>query len=96
MFTLRSPDKNIKFNKFLDAIGIDKPNIFVNLRSGGQKNIGEYAYDKITSTLNENGLGHIPVLYRHEKGLNLCRCAIRYTWLANTNKKEFKKRFEGQ
>jgi hypothetical protein len=96
MFTLRSPNKLIKFNKFLDAIGIDKPNIIVNLRSGGQKNVGEYAYDKIVTTLKENGLGQIPVLYRHEKGLNLCRCAIKYTWLANTNKDEFEKRFKGQ
>lgn len=96
MFTLRSPGTNVKLNKYLDFIWVDKPNILINLRSGGQKNVGDYAIDLIKKTMLANGLGHIPVTNRHPKGNFFgCLCNARYTFMWNTNPAEFKMKFQG-
>lgn len=95
MFTFRSPDDKIKLNKFLDFIGVDKPKIFVNLKTGGQKNVGEYAFEKIETAMKANGLGHILVRHRHENNfLKHCNCNISYTVLFNKDFPEFEKRFK--
>jgi hypothetical protein len=93
MLTFRKLDKEIKLNKYLHSIGLDKPKLLVNLTSGNQKNVGQYAEDILKKSLHDNGLGHIPILMRHKKGISWCRCQFDYNYLHTSNKKEFKKRF---
>lgn len=93
MFTFKDASKSIALNKYLIAIGIDRPHILINVRSGGQKNVGEYTYEKITKTLNDSGLGDIPVGFRHESGKRYCRCNFNYTFFYNFKYREFEKRF---
>lgn len=95
MFTLRSPEKTIKLNKFLSKIIIDKPTIIIKIKSGDEKNIGDFAYEKISDALNQNGLSHIQVSHRHsELRYTFCRCNLSYTYLFNSDYLEFRKRFK--
>lgn len=95
MFTFRSPERAIKLNKFLSAIVIDKPTIMIRLKSGDEKNIGDFAFEKIHDAMNQNGFGHIPIWHRHDDGkLSFCKCNIEYTLLYNSQYREFKKRFK--
>jgi hypothetical protein len=95
MFTFRSPDTAIKLNKFLVGIGIDKPAIILRIKSGLEKNIGDFAFETIGEALNQNGLGHIPIKHRHSDGkFHFCPCNFQYTILYNNDFKEFRKRFK--
>lgn len=93
MFTIRNPETEIKLNKYLHSIGIDKPKLVVNLSSGQQMTAGDYAYKAIQKSLNSNGLGHIHLLIRHNGKFKFCRCDVNYNYLHTFDKKEFKKRF---
>lgn len=94
MLTFRSPEKAINLSEFVEIIGIDKPNIIVDLKSGGRQNVGEFAYGVIKTAINENGLSHIPVVYRHSSGnLNNCICNWEYAEMFKRNFQEFNKRF---
>lgn len=97
MFTFRSPDKTIKLNKFLEEIIIDKPGYKIILQSSGEeKELGQAVYDRIRSTLDENGLRQVPIKFRHDGEKNIfCSCNFRYSKLKLTNKEEFIKRFKG-
>jgi len=95
MFTFRMPETAIKLNKYLEFIGIDRPPIIVELKSRRQKNIGDFALEKITEAAKKNGLGHIPIVHRHISGIfDGCACYRNYTDLYETNFAEFKKRFK--
>jgi len=93
MFTFRNPGHNLKFNKFLHSIGIDEPSIPIKLRTGAEIPAGDFVRTTIESALKDNNLSHIPVLKRHEKGLEWCKCEAQYTFMYNFNLKEFKRRF---
>lgn len=94
MFTLRSPETFIKLNKYLKGLIIDKPHIVVNFSSGEQKNIGDNAHEKIRQTLDNNGMRHIPMKFRHaDDGMHVCSCYVNYNTLNTWNGNEFKKRF---
>ncbi len=97
MFTFRSTEQLIKLNKYLEFIGIDKPNIIVNFKLGQQKNIGDFALEKISEAMKNNSLGHIAVVHRHPNGVPIfCRCNVNYNILYNTDFEEFKKRFKAK
>ncbi|HNP69286.1 MAG TPA: hypothetical protein PKH16_15375 [Aequorivita sp.] len=93
MFTIRNPEKEIKLNKFIHSIGIDKPKLLVNLSSGEQTTAGDYSYDSIRKSMDENSLKHIPLLVRHEGKISFCSCHANYNYLHAFDKSEFKKRF---
>lgn len=93
MFTIRKPQTNIKLNKYLKFIGIDKPNILINFTSH-KKNLGDLVLENISETMKLNGLGHIPVIHRqHRRVINTCTCNLKYSYLFNRNYQELKKRF---
>lgn len=93
MFLIKSPNKEIKLNKFLHSIGVDIPKLIVNLKSGGKMNVGDYAFESISKCLKNNGLGHIKVLKRHSEKFTFCACHRNYTYLQAFDQKEFIKRF---
>ncbi|MBE0391729.1 hypothetical protein [Flavobacterium sp. PL002] len=95
MFTFKSPNKEVRLSDYLQFIGVDKPNIFVNLKLGGNKNVGDYAFEKIKNEMDLYGLGHIPIKHRHpQNSTEICNCNFNYTILYNANYKEFEKRFK--
>ncbi len=93
MFTFRSPGYELKLNKFLFAIGIDEPKIILKMNSGGEMNAGEYIRTVIGTAMKENGIGHLPLLKRHQKPMDWCKCHAQYNWMYHTNMTEFKRRF---
>lgn len=93
MFTLKDTQKKVALDKFLVAVGIDKPEILINLKSGGMKNVGEYTFEKISKTLADSGLENVPVYFRHENESRYCRCNFNYTYYYNFDYQEFMKRF---
>ena len=93
MFTIRNPENKIKLNKYLHSIGMDKPKLLVNLKSGNQMSVGDYAYNAIKECLEANRLKHIPLLIRHKGQLSICQCHANYNYLHTFDKNEFKKRF---
>lgn len=93
MFTIKSPECNIKLNKYLHSVGVDIPQLLINTRNGQQLTAGEYAFEVISNSLKANGLGHIPVLKRHSGKLTFCQCVANYNFLHAFDKSEFKKRF---
>lgn len=93
MFTFRNPEKEIKLNKYLHSIGIDKPKLLVNIASGGQKTVGDYAEDTLKECLENSGLGHIPILTRNHPKFNFCQCHFNYNYLYSSDMNEFIKRF---
>lgn len=93
MFTFKDTQKALKLSNFLIAVGIDNPKIFIKLRSGGMKNVGEYTFEKISKTMHDSGLDSIPVYYRHENESPYCRCNLHYTYLYNLSYPEFEKKF---
>jgi hypothetical protein len=92
MFTLRSPGRSVKLNKFLDAIGVDNPKLLLGPKFEN-KTLGEFVNEVIGGALKENHLGHIPLLKRHPNGIAWCRCAADYNLLKLSDKKEFLRRF---
>ena len=92
MFTIRSPGREIKLNKYLDSIGIDAPKILINTGSR-EMNLGDYAKNAIAQALNTHGLGHIPILTRHLNSSGWCVCNVDYNYLNLWNRKEFVRRF---
>lgn len=96
MFTFRSPEKTIKFNKFLQEIIIDKPELNILIRSTGEKKeLGIAVHDKIRTALDENGLHQIPIKFRHnDERFTFCKCWLHYSKLYLFEKKEFTKRFK--
>ena len=92
MFTLRNPENNIKLNKYLHSIGLDKPKLLVNIGAGKKITAGDYLELAIKKALNNNGLGHIPVLSRQHKNI-FCACHANYNYLYTIDKTEFQKRF---
>ena len=96
MFTFRAPEKTIKLNKFLTEIVVDKPRININ-RETGKVNVGIAVHDKLTETLKANGLGNIPIRFRHEEEkFSFCTCHWRYPLLPVKDLPEFQKRFRGR
>lgn len=94
MFTLRSPATFIKLNKYLSAIVIDRPNIIVNFHSGGQGNVGDRAHEVIRAAMDEYGMRHIPIKFRHaDETLYFCSCHLDYNWVYARKTEEFKKRY---
>lgn len=93
MFTIRSPNNEIKLNKFLHSIEIDIPKLIVNVKAGGEMSVGDYAVNAIQESLNLNGLGHIPISKRHAGEFRFCKCTLNYNFLQSFEKKEFRKRF---
>nr|WP_315167441.1 hypothetical protein [uncultured Flavobacterium sp.] len=93
MFTFRDPGRRISLSAFVVSIGIDRPELLINLRSGGTKNIGDYTFDQISKTLRDSGLSDIPVYHRHTHKKGYCACNFNYTYLYNFRQKEFLKRF---
>ncbi|WP_146944084.1 hypothetical protein [Chryseobacterium hagamense] len=93
MFLIKSPEKEIKLNKFLHSIGVDIPKLLINLVGGSQMSVGDYAFQAIEKSLKENGLNHIPILKRHGGNLTTCGCHRNYNYLYTFDYKEFKKRF---
>jgi hypothetical protein len=92
MFTFRAPEKTIKMNKFLDHIIMDDPAVIIKFDSG-DKNIGERVYKQIETTLQANGVSHIPIKIRHkDEGFYICSCRYKYTWMRNLDYTEFRKR----
>jgi len=96
MFTLRSPEKTIKLNKFLQEIIVDKPGFKVVLRNTGEeKELGIAVHDKLRASLDENGLQQIPIRFRHaDEKFTWCRCNWHYSQLKLLEKEEFAKRFK--
>lgn len=95
MFTFRAVDRSIKLNKFLAGIEIDKPSIIVKIRKDFEANVGDFAFEKISESLKQNGLGHIPIKHRHsDENFHFCSCNLAYTMLFNSNYNEFRKRFK--
>jgi len=93
MFTFRNPGYELKLNKFLYAIGIDEPKIILKLKSGDEMATGDYIRTLIENAMKENGIGHIPILKRHQKPVDWCRCHAQYNWMYLFNKDEFIRRF---
>jgi len=93
MFTIRSPGREIKLNKYLDSIGIDEPKILVRVGEGNEINDGDYARKAIVECMKNHGLGHISVLQRHSKSSIWCRCNLDYNILILSDRREFKRRF---
>ncbi len=52
--------------------------------------LGNYAFQAIEKSLKINGLGHIPLVKRHEKVNEFCMCFINYNTMRFD---ELKKRF---
>lgn len=96
MFTFRNPGYGIKLNKFLHSIGIDEPEILLKLTSVGEIGAGNYVRTVIGNAMKQNGLGHIPLMKRHNTAVGNCRCWTRYNYMYMTNKDEFRKRFVQQ
>lgn len=93
MFTIRNPEKNIKLNKFLHSIEVDKPKLIINERNEGNMSLGDYTFNAIQDSLNQNGLGHIPITVRHNDDRGYCNCTLNYNLLQISDYKEFRKRF---
>jgi len=93
MFLIKSPEKEIKLNKFLHSIDIDIPKLIINLVTGNKMDVGDYAYLAIENSLKENGLSHIPILKRHNGNLTACACHRNYNYLYTFDYTEFRKRF---
>ncbi|MCS3868690.1 hypothetical protein J3D55_001606 [Chryseobacterium ginsenosidimutans] len=93
MFTIRSPNNEIKLNKFLHSIEIDIPKLLVNVKAGGEMSVGDYAINAIQESLSLNGLGHIRISKRHDGEFRFCKCNLNYNILQSFEKKEFRKRF---
>lgn len=93
MFTIRSPKTEIKLNKFLYSIEIDIPQLLINVKNIGNMSVGDYAIQSIQDSLNNNGLGHIPILKRHNGEFTLCKCTFDYNYLKTFEYSELKKRF---
>lgn len=93
MFTIRSPDTEIKLNKFLHSIEIDFPHLLIKVKDIGDMSVGDYAINAIQESLNINGLGHIPISKRHEGEFRFCKCTLNYNFLQSFRKKEFRKKF---
>ncbi len=92
MFTFRSPGTSIKLNKFLKEIVIDQPGYKIIKTN---RDLGEIVFSKITSALRDNGLGQIPVRFRHaEEKFNWCTCKHQYSQLNLFDRTEFVKRFK--
>jgi len=96
MFTFKDCGKIISLADYVVAIGIDRPEILIDLRKGGQKNVGEYTFEKIKKCLKDTGLEDIPLGFRHPEGRKFCRCNLDYTYLYNFKYPEFLKRFYPQ
>lgn len=96
MFTFRSPGKSIKLNKFLQEIIVDKPGYKVVLKGAEEKELGQAVHDKLRSSLDNNGLGHIPINFRHaDEKFHWCKCNLHYSQLRVFKQAEFVKRFKG-
>jgi hypothetical protein len=93
MFTIRTPEREIKLKKYLHSIVIDIPKLFINTKNGEELTVGEYAFGAINDALNKHGLGHITVLKRHDGKLTFCSCLPNYNYLHTFKKTEFKKIF---
>lgn len=93
MFTFRKPTTEIKLNKYLKSIELDKPKLLVNSGNGSKKNVGDYAQEALITTLKSNGLGHIPISVRHNGKIAFCRCVANYNYIYSFDKPEFVKRF---
>lgn len=93
MFTIRSPETEIKLNKFLHSIEIDIPQLLVKVKNIGDMSVGDYAMNAIQESLNANGLGYIPISKRHNGELTFCRCTLDYNYMKTVNFDEFSKRF---
>lgn len=98
MFTFRNPEQSLKLNKFLKGVLVDKPSFLVKFRKKSgetvESDLGNTIFSNIKIKMSENGLGHIPVHFRHEKNkFHFCRCSLDYTQLFNFNFQELKKRF---
>ncbi|MBL0310229.1 MAG: hypothetical protein IPP77_11290 [Bacteroidetes bacterium] len=93
MFTVRSPGTEIKLNKFLHSIVLDIPKLLIKTRSREEMLVGDYGFKAIQNTLSSHGLGHVPLIKRHDGRLALCRCITEYNYLHSFNKQELKKRF---
>ncbi|MBK1896054.1 hypothetical protein [Chryseobacterium paridis] len=96
MFTIKSPEKEIKLNKFLHSIGVDIPKLLIKIKHDQEIHVGDYAFEVIQRSLQENGLSHIPLLKRHNGNLNFCSCHANYNKLYLFNYEEFKKRFSAK
>lgn len=92
MFTFRSPETYIKLNKYVEFIGLDKPDVLVKIRDE-EKNVGDNAFEKIREAMDENGLRHINLKFRHERRLTWCGCHFYYPYLHTSDQGEFRKRF---
>ncbi len=92
MFTIRSPEKSISLKKYLHSIGLDEPNILINL-TGGEKSIGLYAREALQKALNSHGLDSIKLIKREHVGMFYCTCGFEYNLLLNFNRKEFVRRY---
>jgi len=91
MFTFRSPGTSIKLNKFLKEIVIDQPGYKIMTTN---RDLGEMVYTKITGALQANGLGQIPVRFRHaDEKFHWCSCKYQYSQLNILDRTEFVKRF---
>jgi hypothetical protein len=94
MFTFRGMGNSIKFNKFLDHIVFDNPEIIVMVKKESIE-VGKTVHNKLEALLKEFGLGHIPVLIRHQgKKFPFCKCVLQYNHMANFSYKIFKERFK--
>lgn len=93
MFTFRHSAYELKLNKFLIGIGIDEPKIILKMRSGNEMLAGDYIRAVIETAMQENGIGHLPLLKRHERRMDWCRCHAEYNWMYHFNKREFLRRF---
>ncbi|WP_290243266.1 hypothetical protein [Pedobacter aquatilis] len=93
MFTFRHRGYDLKLNKYLHAIGIDEPKIILKMNTGDEMNAGDYIRTVIKKAMEENGIGHIPLLRRHQKPIDWCRCHAQYNWMYHFNKNEFRRRF---
>lgn len=96
MITFRNADKQIKLNKFLRLIVLDKPAVFF-WEKEEKKNIGEVVFQKIQVALQESKLGFIQIKYRHtDIPLLSCACSREYATMATFKYEDFKKRFRSR
>lgn len=96
MFTIREPDQSLKLNKFLDSIVIDKPKLIIKTTKGEEMSVGDFVETVLREKLIANGLGHIPIIIRHEGKFNYCGCHFDYNRLSLADRPEFGKRFSNK
>lgn len=86
MLTVRNCEKTIDLSKYLTEIVVDTSHIKVE----GEL-MGDYLRNHLRAKLDEHGLSHVPVNYRHNSA-DRCLCFSLYKELYKNDRSELKKR----